>query len=112
MPIDTTQQSITDIKPIYKAPFDWNTFFLWVLIIVLIIAAGLAIYFIYKRFKKKDETEESQVVVDNRPPHVIALEKLEEVRSENLWQQGRWNQTFFQVIFGRFFWSIHHEIYT
>ena len=89
MPIDTTQQSITDIKPIYKAPFDWNTFFLWVLIIVLIIAAGLSIYFIYKRFKKKDETEESQVVVDNRPPHVIALEKLEEVRSENLWQQGR-----------------------
>ena len=25
---------------------------------------------------------------------------------------SQWNQTFFQVILGCFFWSIHHEIYT
>ena len=24
---------------------------------------------------------------------------------------SQWNQTFFHVILGRFFWSIHHEIY-
>ena len=25
---------------------------------------------------------------------------------------SQWNQTSFQAILGRFFWSIHHEIYT
>ena len=90
MPIDTTQESITDIKGIYKAPFDWNTLFLWILIVLILVAIGIALYFILKRYKKKSANlDEETEIVDSRPPHIIALEKLEEIRNENLWQKGR-----------------------
>lgn len=90
IPVDTTQQAIADIKPVYKPPFNWPLFWqiVWIqLVVIAFIVLGI---WLYRRYKKqhvaKDEETEVQ---DTRPAHEIALERLNEIRQEKLWQKGR-----------------------
>ena len=47
--------------------------------------------------------------LDEIKPHIFKMEKEKTYFTLNV---SQWNQIFFQVILGRFIWSIHHEIYT
>lgn len=90
IPVDTVD-AICDIKPVYEPPFDWRFFWtvmMIVLLSLLVIGGGVWAYFKYfrKRFRKGTVIDEKPV--DPRPAHVIAMEQLEHLRQEKLWQGG------------------------
>jgi len=85
--IDTTQ-AIKDIKPPLNEPFSWKELIPYAYWTLGVVAAILAIYFIVKKLTK----EKPKVIVEDKPkipPHVLALEELEKLRKENLWQEGK-----------------------
>ncbi len=86
VPVDTTK-AIKDIKPIAEVPYDW-TYVIWISIgslILLIIG-----YFIYRYIQKKRALAKLPRAVKEivRPAHEIALEELEILEAEKIWQQG------------------------
>lgn len=90
IPVDTVD-AICDIKPVYEPPFDWRFFWTVVIIVVLsllLIGGGVWAYFKYFRNKFRKGTTEDEKTVDPRPAHVIAMEQLENLRQEKLWQGG------------------------
>ena len=99
VPVDSTQQAIADIKNVVKPPFDWITFLTFTAIVVLVIIIAVLIFFIvrYYRRKKKDKNDAPEVVVDNRPAHVIALEQLETLRQKQLWQKSMFKEYFTEL---------------
>ncbi len=92
--VDTTQ-AIKDIKEIYSENYtliDWlKDHIYWIYgglaaILVLIII----IYFI-RKYKNKPKPV-IEINAPKIPAHIIALEKLEKLKSENLWQEGKLKQ--------------------
>jgi len=86
IPVDTTLA----IKTI-KGPVDpaWSIFEIQneLLIGLAALLAIVALVYFVKRKKKVETIEEIQTV--KRPAHEIALENLNELRNQKLWQQGR-----------------------
>jgi hypothetical protein len=86
--IDTTSHSIADIKPLMDPKFDWESFYricLILFIIQLILVIG---YFLIKKYWQKGALSEEEVK-PKLPPHVIALNRLDEIKQEKMWQKGR-----------------------
>ncbi len=92
--VDTTL-AIKDIKQPYSANYSWVD---WlkdhkllvggVLLGILIFC--LLIYFILKSRKKPVPVVIEKVI--QIPPHILALEKLEKLKNEKLWQEGKLKQ--------------------
>ena len=102
VPIDTTSQeiAIADIKPIVDAPIDWRSVIVKILIGVLTIAIVLIIYILVKRHIKKKKLLAQ--TIEKRPEVVktcdeIALEKLEIIRREKIWQAGKLKEYYTDV---------------
>ncbi len=99
VPIDTTSQEIA-IKPIVDAPIDWRSVIVKILIGVLTIAILLIIYILVKRHIKKKKLQAQ--TIEKRPEVVktcdeIALEKLEIIRREKIWQAGKLKEYYTDV---------------
>lgn len=95
--IDTTGAKFFDIKPVMNAPFVWKDYLmpvLWVLLALLIIAAGIYIYY---RYKNRKPLLGSQPAVPLLPAHVRALQALEKIKGEKLWQNNREKEYYTQV---------------
>jgi hypothetical protein len=69
--------------------------FLIVVICLFLIALFIFIYIFF--FKKEPKKEEEKVHAITKLPHQIALEKLEEIRLEKIWQQGRTKEYYTQI---------------
>ncbi len=92
VPVDTAQHAIVDIKPIYDPPFDWPLFWRITLIVLAVIAVAVIAFFAYRYWQKhrKNAGDEAPVEPqDLRPADVIALERLDQIKDEKIWQQGR-----------------------
>ncbi len=89
--IDTAANAITDIKPIYKAPIWWWGIIRWILLGLGIAAAGVGVYFLVKKLRSRATTEHAEAVAHEllRPAEEVALEKLDKIKAEKIWQQGR-----------------------
>ena len=89
--IDTTQNAITDIKPVYRAPIWWWGILRWVLLALLIIGLGIGGWFLYKWVMKRKAMEKGEYVEPEvkRPAEEVAIEKLDKIKEEKIWQQGR-----------------------
>ena len=88
IPVDTEEEFL-DIKPIYKAPFNWKEFLFWLGIGLLILVGLFLIYaFIQRVFFKKNVfiSIKSKEII---PPHILAVRELDRIRNEKLWQQSR-----------------------
>lgn len=85
LPVDTTK-AIKDIKAPVSVPITWQDILPWLIGCLLGIGLILAIYFIYKKYKKKPVIVEREK--PKRPAHEIALEELKKLEEEKLWQQG------------------------
>lgn len=95
--IDTTRQSIYDIKPIVSPPFDWASFWKMVLLIALIlIILGFAGYYIWKHVLKKP-IPFIKVAERILTPYEAALEALNTISSKKMWQQGREKEYYTQL---------------
>lgn len=92
VPVDTTQNAITDIKNVYKPPFDWVGFFTIVAYVLLgLLVVALIVWLVWRLAKSHDDkTDDADTEpVDPRQAHEIALEELELLRRKQLWQEGR-----------------------
>lgn len=87
IPLDTTK-GITDIKP----PFDVPVTF-WEIAPYLftgfLLAVILFFYLRYLRKKNRKPDLQPEKVIPSLPPHIWALEQLDELVREKLWQQGK-----------------------
>ena len=90
IPVDTAQHAIADIKPVYAPPFDWPLFWLIVLITLGVVALAVIGFFVY-RYVKRHAAPSAEVAEpqDLRPAYEIALERLDVIKAEKLWQQNR-----------------------
>lgn len=82
--IDTTSFSPYDIKKQEKYPFSFKQILPAILWIFFSLLALIIIVFLIVRYKKR----KAQARFAD-PPHIVALKKLEKLRSEKLWQSGR-----------------------
>jgi hypothetical protein len=99
VPIDTTQEEIQifDIKPIERAPFNWELFkkiALWVVPIWFLLALIIWLIIYYKKKHQPKEKTKEEI---KRSAHEIALEKLEIIHNEKIWQQGRTKEYYTQI---------------
>lgn len=90
--IDTIA-GVFDIKPVKKIKYTFKEFLpylIWGTIIILVILAGIALYW---RFKKKKPlfTPKPKPL---EPPYITAFRELERIRSEKLWQNGKEKEYF------------------
>lgn len=87
--IDLDKLGIFDIKDIQSPPFVWQDYIIYgiaLLLAILIIAAIIVGIYMYKKKKKKGYIFKPVVI---QLPHVVALNALNQVKEEKLWQQGR-----------------------
>ena len=86
---DLTNAKLTGMAENYDPPFNWVRFLLYLSIVLGILGLGALIYYIYKVVQEmKNNQIEEEIFVDNRLPHEIALEELEKIKSDKLWQKG------------------------
>ena len=89
--MDSADMAITDIKSIYNAPIWWWGILRWGLLALAIAGIGVGGYYLitYLRSRYGDAPE---IVVPNeplRPAEEVALEKLDAIREEKIWQSGQ-----------------------
>lgn len=86
--IDTLTQTIYDIKQPMRIPVRFGEFagylFMGLAILILLVAGYI---WLRRRLRKRPAGEEA---APDRPPHVIAIEKLERLNSQKLWQSGKY----------------------
>lgn len=84
VPVDTTK-AIRDIRPVEDAPFDY-LLLLWPAVLLLLAAIA---WYSYRRWKKRPVAVTELPPVQVRPAHVTALEELDKLNQERIWQQGQ-----------------------
>ncbi len=85
-PIETDSLALQPIKDIISEPISFWDFLPYLAAgLGLIFLIGLIIWFI-RRKRKPEEVEVEPV--DDRPAHVIALERLDALQAKGLWQSG------------------------
>ena len=90
--VDTTL-AITDIKDIEKAPIWWWGIIRWILLGLLL--AGLAVggYYLWRWYLKNRKEEEEPINPELlRPADEVALEKLDEIKAQKIWKDGKIKQ--------------------
>ena len=97
VPVDTVSMEFRDIKPIMELPFDWKGFFRtisMISLVLLLLAAG--VYILVRFLQKKPilSVEKPEIQV---PAHITALEALDKIKSEKLWQHGREKEFYTQL---------------
>lgn len=86
--IDTAANAITDIKEVMDPPFSWKYFLKTILPWIIAFHILLAIvYFILKLLRNKPEKRSLEPVI-KVPPYVWAMEQLQQLKEEKLWQQN------------------------
>lgn len=86
-----TAMAITDIKDIEKAPIWWWGIFRWVLLALGLAGLGVGAYFAYHKWGyllHPQSTNDSQPTIPARPCEEVALEKLDIIKTEKVWQTG------------------------
>lgn len=87
--VDTTANAeIKDITGILRQPYTFWEIFRWVLLFLLVAAAVVGAIYLVKRMKEKKPLFVAPPAPPV-PPDVKALQALEDLRRQGLWQQGR-----------------------
>ncbi|MBK6347802.1 MAG: hypothetical protein IPN08_02840 [Bacteroidales bacterium] len=81
-------KDIRDIKPILQAPYTLRDFLPWLLLAAAIGLLATLIWF-YIRNRKKNKPLIRIPARQQKPPHVLALGMLDDLRKEQVWQKGQ-----------------------
>lgn len=85
-PIQTDSLALQPIKDIIEEPLSFWDFLPYLAIgLGALLLIGLIVWWIRR---KKQPEEQEQEPVDDRPAHVIALERMEALEARQLWQSG------------------------
>lgn len=85
--IQDTVHYIAPIMPIISEQKTWEDWMWLVYLLLGLLLAALVIYFILRRKKRESLIEEEVIII--RPSHEVAFEKLDELESKKLWQEGK-----------------------
>lgn len=86
LPVDTTK-AFREIKGPRSVPYDWS--YLWWYAVALVLLAGLSWWgYRFWKSRKKHPLVEAPESKPALPAHVRAMEALQVLQSEKLWQQG------------------------
>ncbi len=88
IPAESQLKPIMDIIPTYPL---WLKLLPWAVIILLLFSVGAGLY--YWRNRKRKETERQKSV---KPPHIIAGEELEKLKSMDLIEKGEYKEFYFR----------------
>lgn len=87
--IDTTANKFTDIKPVLVPKFYWKGLIKTVLMILAILLILIAIYLVVRKYIQKKPILSAPSPESLLPPYVVAIEKLNALKQQKLWQQNR-----------------------
>ena len=89
--MDSTDMAITDIKGIYNAPIWWWGILRWVLLALAIAGVGVGGYYLitYLRSRYSEAPATDVPIEPLRPAEEVALEKLDAIREQKIWQSGQ-----------------------
>jgi hypothetical protein len=90
LPVDTESGEFYDIKDVWKPEFvlgDYAAVFYVIFAVCVLILAML--YFIFRKKKQKAALPSKKEKKNLLPPHVRAIQALDAVKNEKLWQQGK-----------------------
>lgn len=79
---------IKDIKPPIKAPYTLRDFLPWLLLAMAVGLIGVLLWF-YIRNRRRNIPLIKLPVRTQKPPHLIAIEELELLKKEQIWQKGQ-----------------------
>jgi len=87
--VDTTL-AITDIKDIEKAPIWWWGIFRWVLLAIVLLLLAVGGWYLWRWYQKNRKPEEEPIDPELlRPADEVALEKLDEIKAQKIWKDGK-----------------------
>ena len=89
VPVDTETKHFYDVKEVMKPPFvlaDYLDILFYILGVMLLIL--LIIYIIFRKKKNKPliPFKKPEIIL---PPHVQAIQELDKLKAQKLWQQGK-----------------------
>ena len=89
--IDSTDIAITDIKGIYRAPIWWWGILRWVLLVLAIVGVGFGGYYLINYLQNRMGKKEEEALPSEpmRSAEEVALEKLDAIREQKIWQAGQ-----------------------
>jgi hypothetical protein len=82
------EAEIRDLKPVLEAPYMLRDFLPWILLLLAIALLAVLGWFFYQSRKKKKPLIKL-TLRQPKPAHLVALEQLELLKSEQLWQKGQ-----------------------
>lgn len=95
--VDTANVQICDIKPLLKVPFVIWDYSLYVGLVLLLIACILLVIYWTKHRASKAGTGEAIEPEMLLPPHVAAIQALNEIKAEKIWTQGQYKEFYTQL---------------
>jgi len=89
--LDSADMAITDIKGIYRAPIWWWGFLRWILLALGVAGIGVGGYYLitYLQSRMGKREEDAVAAEPLRPAEEVALEKLDIIREQKIWQAGQ-----------------------
>ena len=87
--IDSATAELRDIAPIERVPYTFWEVFRWVLLGLAVAALAFGIWWLLTHRKEVQVALAKSEPADNRTPEERALQTLEALRVERLWQSGR-----------------------
>ena len=88
-PVDTVKKQIYDIKTVFSPEFVWADYHFMVMSILLALFLLVMGIYAYLRRKKNKPFLINLRKEPELPPHIKAVNELEHIKQEKLWQQGR-----------------------
>lgn len=82
----TADTTLADIKPIIEEPANWQDY-LWYIIGIGVLLLAIVLVLVLRKRKVRQNLPPPPPII--LPPHEIALQKLEELKKQKLWQQGQ-----------------------
>jgi len=96
--IDIESGAVADIKPLFGLPFYWGRIIriiLWILLIWAVL--GLILYVLFRKYIQKKPVFAIEKTEPKLPPHIEALNGLNKVKDEKMWQQGRMKEYYTEL---------------
>lgn len=87
--IDTANAEIRDIAPIEQVPYTFWEVFRWVLLALAVLALAFLGWWFYTHRSRVQELLGTAEPADTRTPEERALDSLEALRTQKLWQAGK-----------------------
>lgn len=91
--MDSTDMAITDIKDIYNAKIWWWGIIRWILLALACVGLGVGLYYLIRYIMRQQKGKMTiKPSEPKRPAEEIALEALDRIKQEKIWQNGQIKQ--------------------